>query len=152
MAKNGQWGVYASHTKQSNPPNPPKGGNGVSFNLEEGRVFQACKDFRHFIKGRTGKQYTDHILQRRWRTVAESFVQEQLKGNQGHFLKVLDWYMQNIDGKYVPECLSIPRFCEKFRQIEKAHHRKEGTTPEEASEYKVTTVIRKSADPLEDTW
>ena len=134
------------------PPSPPLKGGGIVSGTGEGRVFQACKDFRDMAKIRTGKTYTDHILQRRWITVATTFIQDQLQGNQDHFLKVLDWYVNNIDGEYIPECPSLPSFCDKFRQIEKARARHFKTTGESPEENNITAVIHKHNPNLKDTW
>lgn len=134
-------------------------GEGMIKNIE-GKIFQACKDLRDLTKQRTGKHYTDHILQRRWRTLAESFVREQLQGNQDHFLIILTWYMQNIDGEYMPECGSIPQFCNKFRQLEKARMRQSqnGNDPQNSTVDKIVRIIRKTniikgtKVDLRDTW
>lgn len=104
------------------------------------------------VKKRTGKNYPDHILQKRWITLTTSFVQDQLQGKQDHFLKVLDWYMKNIDGAYITECTSLPGFCEKFRQIEKARSRQAQSNGESDPETHNTVIIRKHNPNLKDTW
>lgn len=119
----------------------------------EGKLYQACKDFRQLVKKRTGKFYPDHILQKRWITLATSFVQDQLQGNQDHFLKVLDWYVKNIDGAYITECTSLPGFCEKFRQIEKARSRQaQSNGDSNPGETHNIVIIREHNPNLKDTW
>jgi len=147
-------------TKKSktNPhPYTPVRGKGM-FLEKEDKIFQACKDFRQFIKERTGEHCTDYILQRRWRTIVEAFIQQQLKGDQGHFLKVLQWYVENIEGDYIPECLTLPRFCTKFRSIEKARSRQMQQTGSDSEAPTVTTIVHKptiikgTKCATEDTW
>jgi hypothetical protein len=139
----------SSKNQKQIPPFPPVRGEGMLLETE-GRVFQACQDFRQFVKKRHGNHYSDHILQKRWITTVTAYIQDQLQGNQDHFLAVLDWYKLNVNGQYIPECFSLPGFCQKFHQIEKARSRETGDEPVPAR-IQVTTVSP-SHTPIEDTW
>jgi len=122
------------------------------MDIREGRVFQLCKDFRQLVKERTGKHYPDHIIQKRWTLILTSFIRDQLQGDQSRFVKVLDWYKDNIDGEFIPECSNLPMFCLKFRQIEKARSRHFKSNGESSDAPEVEAVFHKHNSKIKDTW
>jgi len=116
------------HNKTTIPRGSGRGDGLEGFKINaEGKLFKLCKKYAQFAQARYGECPTDYIIQKRWVTEAFNVITTLLDGDKSHFIEILQWYMENVrTNNYLTECTSMPAFCKKFRQIEKAMRRSNG--------------------------
>jgi hypothetical protein len=119
--------VLIKNKKQLNTHRAKARGSEDSLGLNgDTPLFEGCKSLQKLSNKRHSTQVTDFIVKKKWLQQAKDFIEDSLEGKTEHFLEVLEYHLENHRLRFMPDCPTMKRFCDKFHSIVKVMEKETG--------------------------